>query len=355
MPTGNSGASEGTRALARGCIVWRSISASTSCGADSRKWHESPIRWTMRGRTSRRRSARWCPRAVSRLDLDRAIARLPPGCRGRVHPSRCGRVRAQRGGKAPRCLGRYVEVAGAQGTHEAAGDVERNRAMSCQDYEIALGDYVDGTLDERSRIELEAHLASCERCRAVVADFSVVRQVTLALEPELPPATRVDEARRPRSRPSTRSTFHGWGFTWQIARGIVRHDHADREPCRGSAKGWRPINGSIGTPRVGDAGQVEPTSVKAQFDLAEVQYTNAIAGLESITKSEQSALDMETADVLQANLTVIDGAITESRAALQTEPDNPDRAGEPVRCAAQQTRTAAGRRGTHQRNAERQS
>ena len=32
---------------------------------------------------------------------------------------------------------------------------------------------------------------------------------------------------------------------------------------------------------------------------------------------------MDTADVLKANLTVIDGAITESRAALQTEPDNP--------------------------------
>ena len=63
--------------------------------------------------------------------------------------------------------------------------------------------------------------------------------------------------------------------------------------------------------------------MRAQLDLAEAQYTTAIAGLESITKSEQTALDMDTADVLQANLTVIDGAITESRAALQTEPDNP--------------------------------
>jgi uncharacterized protein YkwD len=63
-------------------------------------------------------------------------------------------------------------------------------------------------------------------------------------------------------------------------------------------------------------------SVAAEFDLAEMQFTNAIAGLESIAKNEQSALDMETADVLQANLTVIDGAITESRAALQTEPNN---------------------------------
>jgi hypothetical protein len=71
------------------------------------------------------------------------------------------------------------------------------------------------------------------------------------------------------------------------------------------------------------ANRAEATSVKAQFDFAEAQYTSAIAGLESITKSEQSALDMETADVLKANITVIDTAITESRAALQTEPDNP--------------------------------
>ena len=47
--------------------------------------------------------------------------------------------------------------------------------MNCQDYEIALGDYVDGTLDERSRIEFETHLASCDRCRAVVADLGVIR------------------------------------------------------------------------------------------------------------------------------------------------------------------------------------
>ena len=71
------------------------------------------------------------------------------------------------------------------------------------------------------------------------------------------------------------------------------------------------------------ASPAAPISVKAEFDLAEAQFTSAIAGLESIARSEQSALDMETADVLQVNLTVIDGAINESRAALQTEPDNP--------------------------------
>ena len=193
--------------------------------------------------------------------------------------------------------------------------------MSCQDYEIALSDYVDGTLDERSRIEVEAHLASCERCRAVVADFSVIRQAALSLEPALPPAhvwTKLSAAFEAEQRPS----FHGWGFSWQqsLAASLVTLTLIASLAWIG--KGLAPVNSSSGRLASATLAQ-EPTSVKAEFDLAEAQYTSAIEGLESITKREQSTLDMETADVLQANLTVIDGAITESRAALQTEPDNP--------------------------------
>ena len=193
---------------------------------------------------------------------------------------------------------------------------------SCQDYEIALGDYVDGTLDERARIEIEAHLAACERCRGVVADFGVIRQSALSLEPQLPPAhvwTRLSAA----FEAEQRSSFHGWRFSWQqsLAASLVTVTLVASLVWIG--KGLAPVNSS--SPRLASTtpAATEPVSVKAEFDLAEMQYTNAIAGLESIAKSEQAALDMETADVLQANLTVIDGAITESRAALQTEPDNP--------------------------------
>jgi hypothetical protein len=193
--------------------------------------------------------------------------------------------------------------------------------MSCQDYEIALGDYVDGTLDERSRAEVEAHLASCERCRAMVADFSALRRVTLALEPELPPAhvwTKLAAAYEAEQR----SSFRNWGFSWQqsLAASLVTITLIASLAWIG--KGLAPINSSSARLASATPAATEPVSVGAEFDLAEMQFTNAIAGLESIAKSEQSALDMETADVLQANLTVIDGAITESRAALQTEPNN---------------------------------
>jgi hypothetical protein len=193
--------------------------------------------------------------------------------------------------------------------------------MNCQDYEIALGDYVDGTLDERSRIEFEAHLASCDRCRAVVADFGVIRQATLALEPELP-APHVWTKLSAAFEAEHGSTFRRWGFTWQtVAASVAMVTLVASLTWIG--RGLAPIKAPSGQQAAATANQVEPISVKAEFDLAEAQYTSAIAGLESITKSEQSTLDMETADVLQANLTVIDGAITESRAALQTEPNNP--------------------------------
>ena len=72
-----------------------------------------------------------------------------------------------------------------------------------------------------------------------------------------------------------------------------------------------------------DAGtQSEPVSILAEYQLAERDLSNTIEGLERIAADDPSALDMETADVLKANLTVLDGAIGESREALKKEPEN---------------------------------
>jgi anti-sigma factor RsiW len=193
--------------------------------------------------------------------------------------------------------------------------------MSCRDYEIALGDYVDGTLDERTRVEFETHLASCERCRALVVDLGVMRRATLALEPELPP-THVWTKLSAALEAERGSKSHGWSFGWQtLAASLATITLVASLTWIGS--GLSRIDGTSGRLASAGATPAAPISVAAQFDLAEAQFTSAIAGLETIAKSEQSALDMETADVLQANLTVIDGAISESRAALQTEPNNP--------------------------------
>ena len=53
---------------------------------------------------------------------------------------------------------------------------------------------------------------------------------------------------------------------------------------------------------------------------AEQHYDRAIQGLEQIARSDTSELDPQVAAVLQKNLQVVDQAISESRAALKTQP-----------------------------------
>src|SRR5688572_31048245 len=52
------------------------------------------------------------------------------------------------------------------------------------------------------------------------------------------------------------------------------------------------------------------------LDGAERDYSSAIASLEEIARDERAALDPDTAEVFDVNLTAIDTAIGESRAVL---------------------------------------
>jgi hypothetical protein len=61
-------------------------------------------------------------------------------------------------------------------------------------------------------------------------------------------------------------------------------------------------------------------SVEAELLQAEQHYQKAIAGLEQIANAEKGALDPQTASTLEKNLSVIDQAISESRAALRAQP-----------------------------------
>jgi len=72
---------------------------------------------------------------------------------------------------------------------------------------------------------------------------------------------------------------------------------------------------SAANAQAGDAAQVE-----AELRQAAEHYENAIKGLEQIANAEKGELDPRTAATLQKNLSVIDQAISESRAALRAEP-----------------------------------
>jgi hypothetical protein len=82
-----------------------------------------------------------------------------------------------------------------------------------------------------------------------------------------------------------------------------------------------PISGSTAS-SVAPAQPAVLQPVEAHVKAAENDYESAIAGLEAITRADGAELDPDTAQVVQASLTVIDRAIGESRQALQNEPAN---------------------------------
>jgi hypothetical protein len=196
--------------------------------------------------------------------------------------------------------------------------------MSCQDYEALIGDYVDGDMDEAERASFESHLSTCASCQAVVADFSVIRSASLSLEPQVPPGQlwhRISTAIEAEPKPffGVGGARGGWETAWRAFAPVAAMTIlvASLTWTAGQlvrVPGERPAPGMAATP--------EPVSILAEYQAAEQDLTATIEGLERIASTDASPLDMETADVLKANLTVLDGAIGESREALKKEPEN---------------------------------
>ncbi len=204
--------------------------------------------------------------------------------------------------------------------------------MTCHHYEAALSEYVDGTLqasEEPGDVALvdavEAHLAECARCRALVEDLHTLRDAARRLEPHLLPAhlwTRIEAGAKSQRR--------SWSA---IVPPLVRWQPLAAAAMvllvlGGSFAAWRQLSPAAPTGAVVrpvESQAFDPAlvqDVETELKRAEEHYVRAIAGLETIAKAEGSELDAQTAEVLQANLMVIDAAIGESRAALQTEPSS---------------------------------
>jgi anti-sigma factor RsiW len=186
--------------------------------------------------------------------------------------------------------------------------------MNCEDYEEQLGDFVDGALDATTHARVGAHLQVCAHCSATVADFGVIRAMSRELEPVTPSP-----------------------HVWRALAARAPHAAAPFHRGRGWLGGWQPVFASamavlLATSLWWVGGHLSAVTVvrpattaqvfEAQSEAVEAQYTTAIARLEEVTSVERTALDPETVDVIDAGLMVVEEAIGESRAALETQPEN---------------------------------
>lgn len=218
--------------------------------------------------------------------------------------------------------------------------------MNCDICQTLVDDYVDGTLAAHDRAPVEQHLVGCASCRAIAEDFRAIRLAAHGLERHVPSPqawtnlSAALDAERNRSfvrrivetayvgrlfgagGPSRAGAPFGGGVAWQplvVAAALVLVVGGT------SWMLWRQMAVAPGPARTVTTSAPAPNpeltqSVETELRLAEEHYQKAIAGLEQITRSESAQLDPQVAAVLQKNLEVIDHAIGESRAALETQP-----------------------------------
>jgi anti-sigma factor RsiW len=214
--------------------------------------------------------------------------------------------------------------------------------MNCATVEPHLGDYVDGTLLPAAVTAVEEHLVSCARCRTLVSDFRVIRNTARTLGDEVPPAyvwTNVaasldrssgwrgwwSRVRPPRGRAGGRTRNVGPGALVPLV-SPHRLIAAAVTVAIIMSLSWVGMRLTHLVPEAGIAGRSTappPASlVDPDVEQAERTFASAIRDLEQLAEADVEVLDPDTADVVKANLTVLDRAIGNSRAALASEPES---------------------------------
>jgi anti-sigma factor RsiW len=202
--------------------------------------------------------------------------------------------------------------------------------MKCADLQSdVLVDLVDGRLDPAEQRQIERHLEACAECRALVTDLRSIRASAFMLDRREPAAAlwaKLQAAVAAEPKPSARLL--------QMPRAIRRSLGEGGWPVwLGAAAalilatviGLLPLlNRNAASDGDQPAAEVQPEvtveSVAEEFVKAEEHYQKAIDDLQTIANKDTGELDPQVAAVLQKNLTVIDQAISESRAALKTQP-----------------------------------
>jgi anti-sigma factor RsiW len=201
--------------------------------------------------------------------------------------------------------------------------------------DATLNGYADGTLNAAERPGVEQHLAGCAACRALVDDLREILRATGDLELREPPvrvwsrlerAIKMEREHGARGRPSIDMTggppssgHYRTYATWLAAAAAILIATAvglRYAPARLAEAPPAAAPGASAAITAGEAAQ----SIETELRQAEAHYDKAIKGLEAIASSEQSELDPRTAATLQKNLAVIDQAISESRAAVRSQP-----------------------------------
>jgi anti-sigma factor RsiW len=243
--------------------------------------------------------------------------------------------------------------------------------MTCEAFDAALPDYLEGTLDGSMRASVERHLRECVRCTSLVRDLENITKEAASL-PDLAPsrdlwagiesriaapviALGATPARQRKLAPAWMGIAAAAlivstaGVTYTLTARTIRSSAvataipsavqtqptaanagtgtAAPEPATSIDPG-SPVssglarlaqNGSVSTSRGGVQASLASQTQPA-INPADGIYVKEIALLQDVVRQKKSQLDPSTVAIIERNLQIIDAAIEQSRAALIRDP-----------------------------------
>jgi anti-sigma factor RsiW len=190
-----------------------------------------------------------------------------------------------------------------------------------------LNDLAEGTLDERDRARADRHLAGCEACRAEV---EAIRHLRAGLQ-ALPRAIEPPHDLRPaiwNAVDASPTASTGAGSTPLPLRWRDRPMASLRWPLAAAALLLMAVAASLtsvltrqrAAPPAG-ASAVHAPALASVLAVAG-RYDRAVTELQRVIAEQRTNLDPSTLRVLEENLRILDTALSETRAALDADPDN---------------------------------
>lgn len=186
-----------------------------------------------------------------------------------------------------------------------------------------LSDYLDDELDPEERRAAEAHLSECAECRATLAELEAVVARADALD-DRPPAHNLWTGIASRIG----SGAHGGAVVDLAARRRARRVSFSLPQLAAAALAFVLV-GAGSVVWLSDSGPEAPMVTQAPgpeavtgLPVGSGQYDVAVAELEAMLAQNRSRLDSATVRIVEQNLTTIDRAIAEARAALAADPSN---------------------------------
>lgn len=247
--------------------------------------------------------------------------------------------------------------------------------MTCDEFDTALPDYLEGTLDDSRRAAVELHLSECVRCASMLRDIENIQKEAATL-PDMAPsrdlwqgieariaAPVIPLAARPERQRRLAPAWMGVaaaaliastaGITYMLTANSLRSapsvvaqatpptnpalsNNAPETgvPATSTAPSPTDIGGTGAQPGVTPSLRPRPdvpsrqgripaqlatqiTSDRAHSDLV---YGREIEMLQNIVSQRRVQLDSSTVAIIERNLRIIDAAIAQSRAALAEDP-----------------------------------